>query len=81
MKSVFFDYFVHILIVYFSPPGVNFVNVLRAGFTHTDFESAKKTVKLSSCFALLGSLRVKAARRMLMKLTPGYFKNDPFQLR
>ena len=40
-------------------------NILRA-----DPKSTKKTVKLSSFFALLGSLRVKAARRMLVKLTP-----------
>ena len=37
---------------------------------HADPERAKKTVKLSSFFALSGSARVKAARRMLMKLTP-----------
>ena len=35
-----------------------------------DPKSAKKTVKLSSFIALLGSGRVKAARRMLVKLTP-----------
>ena len=51
-------------------PSVNFINVLRAAFTHADPESAKKTVKSSSFFALLGSARVKAARRMLMKLNP-----------
>jgi len=48
--------------------GVNFTNVLRAAFTLTDPKSAKKTVKLSSFFALLG---VKAGSRMLVKLTPG----------
>jgi hypothetical protein len=35
----------------------------------TDPESAKKTVKLSVFFALLGSAHLKAAHRMLMKLT------------
>jgi len=51
--------------------GVNFINILGAAFTRKDPKSSKKTAKLSIIFALLGSLRVKAARRMLMKLTPG----------
>jgi hypothetical protein len=42
-------------------PVVNFINVLRAVFTLTDSKSAKKTVKLSIFFAILGSERVKAA--------------------
>ena len=50
-------------------PGVNFTNVLQAAFTRADPKSAKKTVKLSCFFALLGSARVKAARRMLVKLS------------
>ena len=50
--------------------GVNFTNVLRAAFALVDPKSAKKAVKLSSFFALLGSSRVKAARRTLVKLTP-----------
>ncbi len=53
------------------PSGVNFINILRAAFTRADPESAKKTVKLLVCFTLLGSALVKAARRTLMKLTPG----------
>jgi len=51
-------------------PGVNFINVLLAAFTHTDLKSAKKTVKLSVSFMLLESVPTKAARRMLMKLIP-----------
>ena len=50
--------------------GVNFTNILRAAFRHADPKSAKKTVRLSSFFALLGSGRIKAARRTLVKLTP-----------
>ena len=50
---------------------VNFTNLLRAPFTCADPKSAKKTVKLSSFIALLGSARVKAARRTLVKLTTG----------
>ena len=51
--------------------GVNFTNVLPAALTRADPKSAKKTVKLSSFIALLGSARVKAACRTLVKLTPG----------
>ena len=51
--------------------GVNFTNILRAAFALVDPKSAKKTVKLSSFFALLGSTSVKAARRTLVKLNPG----------
>jgi len=51
--------------------GVNFINILRSAFTGVDPKSAKKTVKLAIFFALLGSAFVKAACRMLMKLTPG----------
>ena len=53
-----------------TKPGVNFTNVLRAAFTRADPKSAKKTVKLSSFIVLLGSARVKAACRTLVKLTP-----------
>ncbi len=56
--------------------GVNFSNVLRTAFTLADPKSAKKTVKLSVFFALSGSARVKAAHRMLMKLTPGIPSKD-----
>ena len=57
----------------FPSPCVNFINVLRAAFTCADPKSAKKTVKSSSFLALSGSASVKAARRMLMKLTPSLF--------
>jgi len=52
-------------------PRVHFINILRAAFTHIDPESAKKSVNWTVIFAPLGSAHVKAARRMLMKLTPG----------
>jgi len=48
---------------------VNFINILRAAFLHTDPKSAKNTVKQSVFFALLGSPNAKAAHKMLMKLT------------
>jgi hypothetical protein len=56
---------------------VNFINVLQAAFTLQDPESAKKTVKLSVFFALLGSARAKATRRTLMKLTQGLYELPP----
>jgi len=45
---------------------VDFINVLRVAFAHTDPESAKKTDTLSVFFALLGSTGIKAACRTLM---------------
>ena len=51
-------------------PWVNFTNILRAAFTRADPQSAKKLLNLTVFFALLGSGRVKAACRTLVKLTP-----------
>jgi hypothetical protein len=50
--------------------GLSFINVLRTAFTLKDPKSVKKTVKLSIFFTYLGSMSVKAVRRMLMKLSP-----------
>jgi len=52
-------------------PGVDFINNLRKAFTNVCPKSAKKADSLTVFFALLGSGRVKAACKMLMKLTPG----------
>ena len=60
-------------------PWVNFTNILQAAFTLTDPKRAKKTVKLSSFLALLGSACVKATRRTLVKFTP-YFCSTPLTL-
>jgi hypothetical protein len=46
---------------------VSFINVLQAAFTLEDPKSAKKTDNLAVFFALLGSARKKAARKMLVK--------------
>jgi len=51
-------------------PGVNLINVLRAAFACADPKSVKKDWQLDCLFALFGSVCVKAAHRMLMKLTP-----------
>jgi len=53
--------------------GVNIINVLLAAFAYEDPKSIEKTDNLTVFFALLGSVCVNAARRMLMKLTPGSF--------
>jgi len=58
---------------WWNEPGVNFINILRAAFTHTDPKSAKKTVKLSVFFMLFGSVHSKAASGTLMILTPAAF--------
>jgi len=39
---------------------------------HTRSHKCKKYSQVVSLFALLGSARIKAARKMLIKLTPGY---------
>ena len=49
---------------------VNFINILQAAVTHADPEIAKKLLDLTVFFALLVSALLKAARRMLVKLTP-----------
>jgi len=46
--------------------GVNFTKILRPAFTRVDLKRAKRTDSLT---ALLGSMHVKASRKMLVKLT------------
>jgi hypothetical protein len=48
-----------------STPRVDFANVLH--------QKCKKDLRLECIFALLGSASVKAARKMLVKLTPHWF--------
>ncbi len=52
-----------------STPGVNYINILWVALACPDPKSAKKTLKLTVFFALLGSAHSKADRRMLMNLT------------
>jgi len=49
-------------------PVVDFTNILQAAFTHADPKRAKKYCKTVCLFALLGSSRVKAVCKTLMKL-------------
>jgi hypothetical protein len=52
---------------------VNFTNVLQATFMLVDPKWVKNTGKSSVyLFTLLGSARVKAVHRMLMKLSPDF---------
>ena len=51
--------------------GVNFINVLTSYFYARRSQKRKKLLNLTVFFALLGSARVKAACRMMVKLTPG----------
>jgi len=51
-------------------PGVNFINILRAAFTEVGPKNAKRHWRLTVFIANLGSSRVKAARKTLMKLSP-----------
>jgi hypothetical protein len=50
---------------------VNFINNLYAAFTNADPESVTFQLSHKYLFILLGSACVKAAQKMLMKLTPG----------
>ena len=52
-------------------PRVNFINILRGAFTRRDPKSTKKDSQVKQLFALLGSLGVKAACKMLIKFTTG----------
>jgi len=55
---------------------VNFTNILQVAFACADPESAKKkTENVTVFFALLGSAPLKAAHKMLMKLTPGFLSD------
>ena len=53
-----------------KPSGVNFSNVLRVASMRADPKISKKLLNLTVFSALLGYARVKAACRMLVKLTP-----------
>jgi len=53
---------------------VDFINILLQAFTCANPKSAKKTEGLIVFLALLGSVRVKALRKMFVKLTPGDFR-------
>ena len=51
-------------------PVANFINLFTRSFYARRSQNCKKLLELIVFFALLGSTRVKAARKMLVKLTP-----------
>jgi len=61
-----------------TSPGVNFTNILRAAFKCKDPKSAKRQSHHQYLLALLGSTRVKASRKMLMKLIQGVLIAETF---
>ena len=61
--------------------GVNFTNVFMCSFYAAKIPKAQKASWPECLFALLESLSIKAARKMLVKLTPGIsnrFLGDAF---
>jgi hypothetical protein len=59
-------------------PGVDFPNILRTAFAHADPKSAKKYSQAVSSFFDFEIWGVKAAYKMLAKLTPGVIFIDSF---
>jgi len=55
-------------------PAVNFIKDLQAAFTCAFPKSAKKTDTFTVFLEPLGSACIKAARKMLVKLTPVWKK-------
>jgi len=51
-------------------PGVNFINILRAGFMLVDTESIKKIENLTVFFMLLRTTGVKAAHKYVDEIEP-----------
>jgi len=51
-------------------PGVDLINILLKAFACADPKNSKRYWQLDWILTLLGSLCIKAARKMLMKLTP-----------
>ena len=70
MKNIFIGPVMYLENYYRTSRG-QFHQYFTSRFTRTDPKIEKKTGKLSSSIALLGSAHIKAARRMLVKLTPG----------
>ena len=57
-------------------PGVDFTIILRAAFTQANPKSAKKTVRSSSFFALLGSVSLKAVHKHIDEIDPRLHQMD-----
>ena len=57
---------------YQSKSGVNFINTFTSSFYTCRSQKCKKLLDLTVFFVLLGPVSVRAACKMLMKLTPGF---------
>ncbi len=64
-NSCFFTFFISLKIA-----SVDFTNILRTAFMLKDPQSANCQLHLDCLLSRLGSSRLKAARKMLVKLTP-----------
>ncbi len=51
--------------------GLNFINIVCTAFTPVDPKSVRIQSSCQYLFTLLGSMVAKAARRTMMKLSPG----------
>ena len=60
-----------IILLYANISGVNFINVFTCSFYMCRSQKCKKLLDLNVLFVLFGSLHIKAARKILLKLTPG----------
>ena len=58
--------------------GVNFTNVFTSSFYSSRSQKKKKLLDLTVFFALLGSVYVRAALKMLVKLTPDLLNKSNF---
>ncbi len=63
-----------ITLVWANQPSVNFINILCTAFALVDPKSIQIQLNHKCLFMLLGSTRVKAVRRTLIKLSPSYIK-------
>ena len=68
--------FIYVLIIFFHHLGVNFINVFMRRIHARRSGKRKKLLDLTVLFALLGSLCVKATRKMMVKLTLGFWCVD-----
>jgi len=64
------------LLSHLSFPDIDFTNILCKAFTLADLQKHKKDSQTIGLFAALGSERVKAELKMLVKSTLGNMRNE-----
>ena len=57
-------------------PGVNFTNILRAAFIHTDHKKCKKDSQVKQLLALFGSACVNAVHKHIDEIDPRFRKHE-----